>query len=475
MRSSLGISAGAAGVCTALVATDDTGTQSVEYRTLSSDLGTHTDLGDLSLSAIGLMTVQVPERRIEPDAIAVAYRTESHAAAVRSAAKRQRRAIRLVPETAATLAYLRSTGLVAQYGSIAIVDLGASGLTVTVVDQASGTIYCRDRTTTVSGDRAADTPDADIASRVVEFVTDVCARGLRTPEAAVLVGGGGNIADVGAALDTGFDGVTIIVPEPEAATAKGAALLAGSNARQDFPVVAGSGGGRGTGALVGALVVGGLMLGYGVKEVIPQSEENYAPTGSQVIEVPSTEPDVPTADPDATDIPSSDPTPTATVPGYAPQLPLPSTDSFSGPASTTQYTTTVEPPPPTTTPPTTEAPATTTPPPTTTQSRPWIPPMWPDLPTWLPELVPSIPSIPSIPTPDTGPPIAPPGSGPITTVPPSSEPPSSEPPTSEPPRSEPPTTEPPSSDTEPPAGPPPPQISPESGSPTPEVPDSSPR
>ncbi len=51
---------------------------------------------------------------------------QSQAAAVRSAAKSQKRAIRLVPETAATLTYLRSTGLVAQYGIIALVDLGAS-------------------------------------------------------------------------------------------------------------------------------------------------------------------------------------------------------------------------------------------------------------------------------------------------------------------------------------------------------------
>ncbi|QKT12721.1 exopolyphosphatase [Rhodococcus sp. W8901] len=465
MRSSLGISAGAAGVCTALVATDDTGMQSMEYRTLSSDLGTHTDLGDLSLSAIGLMTVQVPDHKIEPDAIAVAYRTEGHAAAVRSAAKRQRRAIRLIPETAATLAYLRSTGLVAQYGSIAVVDLGASGLTVTVVDQASGSILCRDRTTTVSGDGAADEPDADIASRVVEFVTGTCARSFRTPEAAVLVGGGGNITDVGAALDAGFDGVTIVVPEPEAATAKGAALLAGSNARQDFPVVAGSGGGRGTGAIVGALVVGGLMLGYGVKEVIPQSEENYAPTGSQVIETPTGEPDVPTVDPDDTDIPSGDPTPSSTVQVPASHVPLPTTDDYSGPAWTTQYTTTVEPPPPTTTPPTpttTEAPTTTTPPPSTTQSRPWIPPMWPELPTWLPGLVPGVP------TPDADPPSL--SADPTT---PTTETSTTEPPTSEPPASETPTSEPPAPGTEP-AGPQP-EVSPESGSPTPEVPDSLPR
>ncbi|NKR46501.1 hypothetical protein GS506_17545 [Rhodococcus hoagii] len=230
------------GVCSALVSSDDTGVQDVEYRTISADLGTQTDPGDLALSAIGLMTTQVPDRRIEPDAIAVAYRTESQAAAVRSAAKSQKRAIRLVPETAATLTYLRSTGLVAQYGIIALVDLGASGLTVTIVDQADGTVFFRDRTAAVSADAAAHEMADEAGSRAAEFVAEAFAQALQRPEALVLVGGGGRIPGIASALESTFDAATIAVPEPEAATAKGAALLAGSPERQKFPLVTGSGG-----------------------------------------------------------------------------------------------------------------------------------------------------------------------------------------------------------------------------------------
>ncbi len=235
MRNSLGISTGAAGVCSALVSSDDTGVQDVEYRTISADLGTQTDPGDLALSAIGLMTTQVPDRRIEPDAIAVAYRTESQAAAVRSAAKSQKRAIRLVPETAATLTYLRSTGLVAQYGIIALVDLGASGLTVTIVDQADGTVFFRDRTAAVSADAAAHETADEAGSRAAEFVAEAFAQALQRPEALVLVGGGGRIPGIASALESTFDAATIAVPEPEAATAKGAALLAGSPNARSFP------------------------------------------------------------------------------------------------------------------------------------------------------------------------------------------------------------------------------------------------
>ena len=375
MRNSLGISAGSAGVCGALVTTDDTGGQSVEYRTISADLGGHTDLGDLALSAIGLMTTQVPERRIQPDAIAVAYRTDRQAAAVRSAAKTQRQAIRLVPETAATLAYLRSTGLVDRYDCIALADLGASGLTVTVVDTADDTVNFSDRTSHVRGDGAT----SGIGSRVATYVADTIGHSDRDPAAVVLVGGGGNIPDVGKSLDEAFDCAVIVVPEPEAATAKGAALLAGSNARQQFPLVTGSGS-RVSIPLIAAFVLGALVIGYGVQQMIPKSAENFSPAGS-LLETPdkNTESATSTGDPtpsivqpEATGIPSVDPTPTSTLPSLPPASEIPD------PAATTTGTTT-EPAP---TPPTSTA---AEPSHTRKRSRPWIPPQWPEEPSWLPE------------------------------------------------------------------------------------------
>ncbi|WP_430333713.1 exopolyphosphatase [Rhodococcus sp. ACT016] len=380
MRNSLGISAGSAGVCGALVTTDDAGSQSVEYRTISADLDRHADLGDLALSAIGLMTTQVPDRRIEPDAIAVAYRTDRQAAAVRSAAKTQRQAIRLVPETVATLAYLRSTGLVDRYDCIALADLGASGLTVTVVDPADDTVTFRDRTSHVRGDGGAD-GTARIGSRVATFVADTMSRSDREPAAVVLVGGGGNIPDIGETLDAAFDCAVIVVPEPEAATAKGAALLAGSNARQQFPVVTGSGS-RVSAPLIAAFVLGALIIGYGVQQMIPQSAENYSPANS-LVETPSVSPTstIDTAEPtivhpDETRIPSVDPTPTSTFPVFPPTSELPEATTTTTSPSPTPTPTTTSPTPTSTTPETPE---------TTKQPRPWIPPRWPEKPSWLPE------------------------------------------------------------------------------------------
>ncbi|WP_433606496.1 exopolyphosphatase [Prescottella agglutinans] len=395
MRNSLGISTGSAGVCSALVTTDDAGSQTVEYRTISADLDSHADVGDLALSAIGLMTTQVPDCRIEPDAIAVAYRTDRQAAAVRSAARTQRKAIRLVPEAHATLAYLRSTGLVDRYDCIALADLGASGLTVTVVDPADGTVTFCDRTSRVRAETAPSGFAAGIGSRVAKFVADSISHSERQPAAVVLVGGGGNIPDVGKGLDTAFDCAVIVVPEPEAATAKGAALLAGSNARQQFPVVTGSRG-RLSAPLIAAFVLGALIIGYGVQQMIPKSAENYSPAGS-LVETPSEAPtstDHPTStvvQPEETGIPSVDPTPTSTVPVPAAEMPS-STSETTAPTVTT--TTPVPPTPTSTTP---------EPPKTTKQTRPWIPPQWPEEPSWLPDNA-TPPRLPSFEVPGFSPP-----------------------------------------------------------------------
>ncbi|QBJ95491.1 exopolyphosphatase [Rhodococcus sp. ABRD24] len=423
MRNSLGISAGAAGVCTALVTTDESGTHYVEYRTLSLDTGSDTGLGDLTLSAIDLMTIQVPDCRIEPDAIAVAYRSESHASTLRSAAKRQRRDIRLVPETVATLTYLRSTGLVDRYGTIGIVDLGASGLTVTVVDRAEGTVHRRERTHDVSGDAAATTPGSTIGERVAEFTNRICRQALRVPEAVVLVGGGANIPEVGQTLEPEFEGPVIMVPEPEAATAKGTALLAVSGERQEYPVVAGTGG-HVSGALIGALVVGLLVLGYGLRTVVPRSPENFAPTSSDVVQVPD---DVPAVLPEETGIPTEDPDPTS-------EQPLPYTPPIVTTAPMSSHTSTAVPPR-----------TVTSETPSTKPELPWIPPKWPELPTGLPDLVPPPTSSSQQPsqTPTTSPTVSTTPSAPETSA----------------------SVELPTTEVDPP-------VSPESGSPTPEAPDS---
>ncbi|MCQ4120245.1 Hsp70 family protein [Rhodococcus tibetensis] len=474
MNMSLGMSTGAAGVGSALVTTDSNGSHSVEFRYLSADEA-HTDLGDLVRSSISLMTTQVPAHPTTPDAFAVTYRTPEQAHSIRSAVSRQRHRVHLVPEVAATLTYLRHTGEIAQHATVAIVDFGESGLSVSVVDQVDGTVLHADRTAHVSGGTIDDlvfeyavaslaTPhhlrylDRELLSArcrvakeqlstdlnatvdvefrgmaptrisrsafegfaaptirvAVEFIRSTIADSPRAPEAIALVGGGANIPALRAAVRRAFTARVIAVPEPESATAKGAALLAVSKAIEQYPPTEStrpSSTAKVSGALVGALVVGGLVLGYGVRELAPAPDPNVAPAGSDTFHTsqqhtPSTETDTPAA----TRIPSHDPTPTS---DFTPNQVVPTTSSPGWdrssarmPDSTTGAT------PPTTTPhtPTTSAAPTPRPPTDPTQPNwphiewPAIPPLWPQVPG---ESTPNQPS-PAVPSPGEGAPLPPP-------------------------------------------------------------------
>ncbi|MBF6329016.1 Hsp70 family protein [Nocardia transvalensis] len=116
-----------------------------------------------------LQTLQVDEQRVEelaadtvgaalsatPDigATAIAYRSEQHARALRAAlARRQLTNYELVPEVVAALEFLESAGELSGYRTIALYDLGSSGLSVSVVDVASRQICYGERTSDISGD-----------------------------------------------------------------------------------------------------------------------------------------------------------------------------------------------------------------------------------------------------------------------------------------------------------------------------------
>ncbi|MGW4088731.1 Hsp70 family protein [Nocardia sp. NPDC004750] len=367
MRTSLGISAGAEVVCSALVSTAPNGTQSFDYRVVSADAA-HSDLGDLVSSSIELMTTQLPTtqppreiirpvggrfaggpRDFEPvtghppTSVAVAYRTKEQAQIIRSATGKQRD-LRLIQEGTAALTYLRHTGLLDRYDTVAIVDLGASGLGVTVADRADGSLLRSDRTATISGkaiddliyhhlvdlhfarrgtrpnrgmltnrgraakehlsiapavtiDHVAGRPlkltRADFEELIAEllrdlarFVTMSFARAPRQPQAVAVIGGGANIPAVLDTLTAALDIPVFTVPDPEAVTAKGAALVADSMQPSVFPV-AGLGGDApaGTvtkvfGTLAGAIVVVGLIVGYGVKTFAPTSDDEVSPAGT---------------------------------------------------------------------------------------------------------------------------------------------------------------------------------------------------
>ncbi|WP_233608706.1 Hsp70 family protein [Nocardia stercoris] len=87
------------------------------------------------------------------DAVAVAYRNDQQARGLRAAlARRQFTNYELVPETIAACEFLKTSGDVAGLRTIALYDLGASGLTVTVVDVVTGEVFHSERTSDISGD-----------------------------------------------------------------------------------------------------------------------------------------------------------------------------------------------------------------------------------------------------------------------------------------------------------------------------------
>jgi len=367
MRTSLGISAGNEVVCSALVATAPNGAQDFDYRVVSADVA-HSDLGDLVASSIELMTTQMPRDFLNqhsvhpigahaagpaagypepvpaPGAIAVAYRDREQAVQIRSAIGRQRRDVQLIPESTAALTYLRHTGLLDRYETVALIDLGACGMTVAVADPADETVLHSERTTAISGnavdeliyhhlldchfarrgtrpnrtmlinrsraakehlsiapavtiDHVAGQPlkltradfqelIADLLREAAVFAAAVFARAPKYPRAIAVIGGGANMTAVVDGLGALLDVPVLTVPEPEAVTAKGAALVADSAQPSAFPVISlGSDGHPGTfakvvGTLAGAVVVIGLVVGYGVKELVPSANHDVSPAGT---------------------------------------------------------------------------------------------------------------------------------------------------------------------------------------------------
>ncbi|MFD8104619.1 Hsp70 family protein [Nocardia fluminea] len=371
MRTSLGISAGNEVVCSALVATGPAGEQTFDYRVVSADEA-HSDLGDLVSSSIELMTTQLPvsqaamageplgrysgsPRRAEParsrpTSVAVAYRNKEQAQAIRAATTRHRD-LRLVTEGAAALAYLRHTGLLDRYPTVAVIDLGATGLTVTVADYTDDVVLHTERTPTLSGNaideliyhhlvdlhyarrgtrpnrtiltnrgRAAKEhlslapvvtidhvagqgleltrPDFEeliggLLRNIALFSSSVFSRAPKYPDAVAVIGGCANIPCVIDTLDSRLDVPVFTVPDPEAVIAKGAALVADAAAPSGLAGGAHTDAPSGTfakvvGTLVGAVVVVGLVIGYGVQAVSPDAPDvTPAGTSSTVRQSPS--------------------------------------------------------------------------------------------------------------------------------------------------------------------------------------------
>ncbi|MFZ2528134.1 MAG: Hsp70 family protein [Rhodococcus sp. (in: high G+C Gram-positive bacteria)] len=319
MRTSLGISTGASGVGSVLVIDAPDG-RTTEYRELAAD--TRTGIGDLVVDAITLMTqvADVPK----PEVVTVSYRTVEQADAIRAAAIREGHHVRLIPETAAVAAYLRTTGLMNTDGAIAIADIGASGMSVSILDDADGTILYADRTGAVGGDAISsrlvehvrrstsgvrtrmpvdsellaarclgametlgvdDTAHieigeagpgvsvtvtrtefellvADLVGVAAEFTARVCAAAPTSPRVLVLVGGTSSVPALAAAVSAAFGGPAVTVADPATVAAYGAAHMVDHPRLDTFPLAGGveSDESRSSGRTAGALV-GALVVG----------------------------------------------------------------------------------------------------------------------------------------------------------------------------------------------------------------------
>ncbi|KZF08844.1 hypothetical protein A2J03_03790 [Rhodococcus sp. EPR-157] len=238
---------------------------------------------ELAAETIGVVLAQnYGDRGVE--ATGVAYRDQQQFGDIQQAMSVQRlHNYRLVPEARAALAYLEASGEIGDFGTIALYDLGSSGLTISVVDRATGNVLLAERTTDISGsdfDRLIC--DNQLAKQgvalqnsvgVEEFTTrcriakeqlstsgavclpgesgvilisresfealvtvpieysarlvrDVITRSPQRVDALFLIGGGARIPLVEAILRS-WTGLPVVTPaEPESVAAKGAALLA---------------------------------------------------------------------------------------------------------------------------------------------------------------------------------------------------------------------------------------------------------
>ncbi|MGW5151013.1 Hsp70 family protein [Rhodococcus koreensis] len=287
MSSVLGVSVGASAVRLARpdsVNRDDAASRHVpDFRAQVVAAGR--DLPEeLAAESIGVVLAGAPDAG-QVHATGVAYRDEAQAGAVQAAMARQQLAnYQLVTEASAALKFLDVSGALGDHATLVFYDLGSSGLTVSVVDRATGEVVETVRTDTVSGDvfdrmvranqlennrieaprDAAASLALDVRCREAKerlstggavavpgeggllllsrdvfdsligvtvessarLARDVITRSGRNPDAVVLTGGGARIPLVRTVLQSWL-GLPVIVPDhPELVAAQGAALLA---------------------------------------------------------------------------------------------------------------------------------------------------------------------------------------------------------------------------------------------------------
>ena len=283
--------------------------------------------------------------------VCIAYDDEAQAAALDAALRRQGvTQFRLVPESTAVLAGLGRDHGLAALRTFALYDLGASGLTVSVVDRSSGAVAASERSTALCGEDlngvSRETSGAATDAAIVDsadLVGELVEQSGMMPDAVVLLGGGANVPEVRAVLQQ-HSAVPVLVPvDPEFVAATGAALLADPVVRPVAPARRSSRRSRGevsrrqvngaglAGVALVLIALTGLGLGYGRTFFGPEAgastdtptatfpPQSPAPPPTSDVPLPPTAPAQPAAD-------AGTPTPVQgqpNVPGPRPATPSP--------------------------------------------------------------------------------------------------------------------------------------------------------
>ncbi|MFE1596724.1 Hsp70 family protein [Nocardia sp. NPDC058705] len=256
-----------------------------------------------------LQSISMPEQQAEeaaaeaiaaalsaaPAAATITFRSEPQARAVRAAmARRQLTNYQLVPEAVAAVHFAHATADMREVSTLAVYDLGSSGLTVSVINARTSDVYQCERISDISGDyldslireqqiasgRIAHPADpAGLAAldglcraakeqlsnsnavalpseqglvlltqenfeslmmlaieSSARMTRDVVIRAQHPVQAVLVLGGGARIPLIARVLERTIGVPVIVPPEPETALARGAALLARPAQIQQAPV-----------------------------------------------------------------------------------------------------------------------------------------------------------------------------------------------------------------------------------------------
>jgi Hsp70 protein len=134
-----------------LLTTDDNGRQSSINRVIDVDVTDGLTRAGRVNSGIDLMLGNAHDRGGRVGPIGVAYRTDEHAREIASRGTGAKRQIQLIAETEAVAHRLASSGEISRFGSVAVVDLGDTGMSLYTLDPRTGRAADLTRSEAISG------------------------------------------------------------------------------------------------------------------------------------------------------------------------------------------------------------------------------------------------------------------------------------------------------------------------------------